>query len=377
MSRKHHPRRRRKSSVPRPLQPDPVRTSQVIPLRAVSDESSGHEEQEADGGAPEADGEQAVGVARARAVAATDARHEADGPACAAQVPARHTPAHPAPAHADVGAMVRAFELALDEAGQDARVQDAFFQRGLDERALAAHRNNDEQGPVAHQPWNRSALYLGAGGLALVLALITWALVSGQREAVPPAPPAPLAPVNPAPVPVTPPPALVPPDEPARPAPTVEADPAEGALPALATDEVAASEPLTTGSEPAPAGLLSVEDRLACDAAYRKRRYRAVVDRCTAVLGDPSAGPLAPADVVLASQVAHALLMTGDNQAAGDAAARILETAPGFALAHLVLGMAEQERGQRERARTAYERYLELEPHGEHAKDLRAILKRL
>ena len=50
---------------------------------------------------------------------------------------------------------------------------------------------------------------------------------------------------------------------------------------------------------------------------------------------------------------------------------------PKLADAYVIIGGVRQEDGEVDEARRAYQRYLELEPKGSYAADLRAIIARL
>jgi predicted TPR repeat methyltransferase len=50
---------------------------------------------------------------------------------------------------------------------------------------------------------------------------------------------------------------------------------------------------------------------------------------------------------------------------------------PKWADAYVIIGGVRQDAGDMSEARRAYQRYLELEPHGQYAPDLRAIVGKL
>jgi tetratricopeptide (TPR) repeat protein len=75
--------------------------------------------------------------------------------------------------------------------------------------------------------------------------------------------------------------------------------------------------------------------------------------------------------------LAHALLNRNRRHESLVAAERAIKLNPKWADAYVVIGGIHQDAGEMADARRAYQRYLELEPHGEFAGELRAIVDRL
>jgi Flp pilus assembly protein TadD len=73
----------------------------------------------------------------------------------------------------------------------------------------------------------------------------------------------------------------------------------------------------------------------------------------------------------------RALYDAGRTAEAGVELRRAVEVDPGSAPAWLALGEVHLARGEAAAARAAYERYLELEPRGRWARDVRQVLDRL
>jgi len=75
--------------------------------------------------------------------------------------------------------------------------------------------------------------------------------------------------------------------------------------------------------------------------------------------------------------LAHSLYNRNKKREALGAAERAVKLNPKLADAYVIIGGVRQEGGDVEEARRAYQRYLELEPKGSFAADLRAIINRL
>ena len=75
--------------------------------------------------------------------------------------------------------------------------------------------------------------------------------------------------------------------------------------------------------------------------------------------------------------LAHALFNRNRRREALAAAERAVKLNPKWADAYVIIGGIHQDAGEMADARRAYQRYLELEPHGQYAGELRAIVDRL
>ncbi|MDZ4697018.1 MAG: tetratricopeptide repeat protein [Deltaproteobacteria bacterium] len=262
-----------------------------------------------------------------------------------------------------------AYELALDTQGHEGELQDLFFQRGLDEAHLAAH-HADHDHFKSPPRWNRLAIGIGAVGLlgVVVLASLSTGKTKKHRVESPPVaaavarPEAHAAPPPKAPEPVEKPMAAASVDAGSEPP---ELKPTTTTPPTVLTE--AAFSPF----------VLDEATALACKKAYKTQKYGEVVKLCGAIIDGDATPAVTPETVELTSFVAHAFLLTNKLNEAAATAEKIIAVAPDHAFAHVVLGMAEQERGHAKDARRAYTRYLELEPKGTYAADLRAVLRGL
>jgi Flp pilus assembly protein TadD len=202
-----------------------------------------------------------------------------------------------------------------------------------------------------------------------------------RRTVAPPPPPAPL--VLPAPKPVEPTP--VTPTPPTEPGPAAalsddageepESDAAvaaagDAAAVAIAdsgvpaTDASAALEPETPGVD--VNALIAAGSTL-----YNKGQPAAAIKPLE------QAAAAAPQSASIQILLSEARLDAGKLDAAEQAARRAVELAPEEPRAHLALGNVLQISGRNAQARGAYETYLKLAPKGEHANEVREILKSL
>jgi CheY-like chemotaxis protein len=107
----------------------------------------------------------------------------------------------------------------------------------------------------------------------------------------------------------------------------------------------------------------------ACAKAYKKQRYRDIVDSCVAFAA------VAPEQAAAALvNVAHAELERGNTKKALEWAEKAVATDATMADAWVFIGGAQQELGDAAAAKAAYTKYLELAPTGKYARDLRIIV---
>jgi tetratricopeptide (TPR) repeat protein len=261
-----------------------------------------------------------------------------------------------------------AYELALDNYGHEGALQDLFFQRGLDEAHLATH-GTDHDHFKSPPRWNRLAIGIGAVGLVGVVVLASLSTGKPKKHAVQ------------SPTVAT---AVAKPETHAAPPPKPP-EPVEKPLAAAAMDagaplpEVNTVTPTPPPTQEAAFAPFVLDEAAvdACKIAYKKQKYGEVVKVCGAIIDGDATPAVTPETIELTSYVAHAFLLTNKLKEAAATAEKIIAVAPDHAFAHVVLGMAEQERGHPKEARRAYARYLELEPKGTYAADLRAVLRGL
>lgn len=113
-------------------------------------------------------------------------------------------------------------------------------------------------------------------------------------------------------------------------------------------------------------GLLS-----ACNRAFSERRMKDAEAACVA------ARDANPESAEAYGLLAHALFNRSRPREALSAAERAVKLNPKWADAYVIIGGVHQDAGDGEQARRAYQKYLELEPRGRYAADLRAILSKL
>ena len=110
---------------------------------------------------------------------------------------------------------------------------------------------------------------------------------------------------------------------------------------------------------------------VACRTSYQEARMKDAEAACTA------ARDANPGSAEANGFLAHALLNRNRRREALAAAERAIKLNPKWADAYVVIGGIHQDAGEMADARRAYQRYLELEPQGEFAGELRAIVDRL
>jgi hypothetical protein len=165
--------------------------------------------------------------------------------------------------------------------------------------------------------------------------------------------------------PAAPPPVTLPtstPTNPPKPAAHAAATP-----PALDEAEERTADPKLARARAAEAGPLLI----ACRTSYQEARMKDAEAICTAAR---DANPLS---AEANGYLAHALLNRNRRRESLAAAERAVKLNPRWADAYVVIGGIHQDAGEMADARRAYQRYLELEPHGQFAPELRAIVDRL
>ena len=131
-----------------------------------------------------------------------------------------------------------------------------------------------------------------------------------------------------------------------------------------------AEAPKPVGEEPPPARKDDF-DTLVRDgvALHGKGRYGDAVVRFEKALA------LAPADQRALLAMATSLLELERGKEALRAAEKVARINPRSARAHLIIGSVKQNDGEKEAAIDAYEKYLELAPQAQYAKDVRRVLE--
>jgi len=144
---------------------------------------------------------------------------------------------------------------------------------------------------------------------------------------------------------------------------------AHSAAAALSHDETEErlSDPKVARARLAEAPALLV----ACRTSYQEARMKDAEAACTA------ARDANPGSAEANGFLAHALLNRNRRRESLAAAERAIKLNPKWADAYVVIGGIHQDAGEMADARRAYQRYLELEPHGEFSGELRAIVDRL
>ena len=105
--------------------------------------------------------------------------------------------------------------------------------------------------------------------------------------------------------------------------------------------------------------------------AFEQKRMRTPRRACTA------ARDANPESAEAHGLLAHALFNRNKRREALASAERAVKLNPKLADAYVIIGGVRQDDGDVDEARRAYQRYLELEPKGSYAADLRAIVGRL
>jgi Flp pilus assembly protein TadD len=150
--------------------------------------------------------------------------------------------------------------------------------------------------------------------------------------------------------------------------PVAVATPAPAARPVAVAMTAGEPLPVAAAARPTP----GAPDALAaCRTALRRERAKEALVACDKVAQDRPAS--ADALVLLA----RANLLGGWDGETLRLARRASFLDPSCADAYLLIGSVEQSAGRTSAARTAYESYLRLAPHGLHADELRAILRKL
>ncbi len=226
----------------------------------------------------------------------------------------------------------------LDPSSPDSLVEDQFFEEGTQQE------QQKPEGPdisTITRNLKRPARWLvarrmgiGAGAMAGVglLVLAAWKHEPATIEEAPPAPLAITAPVVPVAAPT--------------PAPPV-------------------TEPTPEVEVAAPSNLAL---QLRCQEAAAQKRYKEVVDSCARAFASR------PEAAGLAALVAEAEFDRGRMGPALDWAKKAIEADPNLADAYVYVGGAEQQAGHRQAAKQAYLKYLELEPTGRYANDLKTLV---
>ena len=145
--------------------------------------------------------------------------------------------------------------------------------------------------------------------------------------------------------------------------PPAPAPAAAGAVAALA--EAPAPVPTVAQAASVPADDAALD---ACHKAYEQHRSKDVVSACKQAFasGPPSAD--------VAVMLAKTEFERGRPGPASSWATRAIALDADRADAYVFLGSAEQAFGHKAAAKTAFQRYLRLAPHGRYAADLRAVL---
>jgi tetratricopeptide (TPR) repeat protein len=225
------------------------------------------------------------------------------------------------------------------------------------EAAVSASPEEEAPAPTSHR---RGALIAGAVSMLVLGAGILWLAsrhhesaadtaageAAAQRPAPPPTAPV-VAPLAPAPA------AKVPAAKPA--AATLDEAEERNADPKLARTRTLEAGPLLAG----------------CRTAYQDARMKDAEAACLA------ARDANPKSAEANGFLAHALLNRGRRREALAAAELAVKLNQKWADPYAVIGTIHQDAGEIADARRAYQRYLELEPHGSYANELRAIVERL
>lgn len=267
--------------------------------------------------------------------------------------------------------------LPLEPLAHFSTVETSFFQAGEELAAGPVAIDSFEEPTAAGRarPWLRKRAYWPLAGIfAVVAACATFAVsrtnhaprslpqpTVSQQEPTPaqptPAQPTPTSAQLPAPAPA----ADLPVPPPRTPAPA-----ATGAVAAIS--DAPASASTTTEAAAVPADDAALD---ACKKAYDQRRTKDVVSACAQAFasGVPSA------DVAI--MLAKTEFERGRSRLAFDWASKAIALDANQADAYVFLGSAEQAFGHKAAAKTAYQRYLRLSPHGRYAADLRAVIASL
>jgi CheY-like chemotaxis protein len=246
------------------------------------------------------------------------------------------------------------------------------------ETAVGDGEPDDNQGPGPSR--HRGVLITAAVALSVLVAGAWWlasrhhATEGESASGEGPRPPA-ASPSVPIP---TPSPAIVPPGSSPTAVSTGSAGPAPGSVKPVVARVPAASASLDEAEErnadPKLARARAVEAPAllaACRTSYQEARMKDAEAVCTA------ARDANPQSAEANGFLAHALLNRNRRRESLAAAERAVKLNPKWADAYVVIGGIHQDAGEMADARRAYQRYLELEPHGQFAPELRAIVDRL
>ncbi len=108
-----------------------------------------------------------------------------------------------------------------------------------------------------------------------------------------------------------------------------------------------------------------------CRMAFEQNRMKDAEGACIA------ARDANPESAEAHGLLAHTLFNRNKRREALTSAERAVKLNPKLADAYVIIGGVRQDDGDVDEARRAYQRYLELEPKGSYAADLRAIIGRL
>jgi CheY-like chemotaxis protein len=235
------------------------------------------------------------------------------------------------------------------------------------EAAVSSSAADDDEAPTSHR---RGALIAGAVSLVVLAAGILWI---AARHHAPPTDsaaaesrvqrPATAAPPAPSIVPLG-----------SQPTPAPAAAPQPAAVHAAAASPAPLDEAEERNADPKLARTRALEagSLLAgCRTAYQEARMKDAEAACLA------ARDANPKSAETNGFLAHALLNRGRRREALAAAELAVKLNQKWADPYAVIGTIHQDAGEMADARRAYQRYLELEPHGSYANELRAIVDRL
>jgi CheY-like chemotaxis protein len=212
--------------------------------------------------------------------------------------------------------------------------------------------------PTSHR---KGMVIAGAVATLVVVGGILW-FASGHHESAADTVSAGAAP-GPAPTAPPPTPAVAPP----APAPAPPAAAIKPAAAPLDEAEERNADPKLARARALEAGPLLV----ACRTAYQDARMKDAEAACLA------ARDANPKSAEANGFLAHALLNRGRRREALAAAELAVKLNQKWADPYAVIGTIHQDAGEIADARRAYQRYLELEPHGSYANELRTIVDRL
>jgi len=272
--------------------------------------------------------------------------------------------------------------MPLEQLPHFSAVEASFFQAGEELAAVPVIADNFDE-PIAARatrPWLRKRAYWALLGLsAAVAACATLAVSRSDRaprslpqpsaaQQEPTSTPAPSsAPAPAADLSGPPPPAPAATGAVAAPAADLPTPPpapaATGAVATITDAPVPSPTAATTAAASADGAAFD-----ACKKAYDQHRAKGVVSACAQAFasGPPSAE--------VAVMLAKTEFERGRPGPASNWATKAIAIDANRADAYVFLGSAEQSFGHKAAAKAAYQRYLQLSPHGRYAADLRAVL---